>query len=235
MKMPRFRLLLRQLRQNQSLSQEELARALNVSRQSIISLERGEYLPSAPVLIALMEFFNCALPDLIDGVKIQAKSIEEPREGGDENMQLAPWSPFQAIDRMHEEMSELITRNFGRGDWSRALGTVAGAMNIHETDQEYEIELQVPGYTENDIQIEMTEDTLTITGTKKHDEAEKSDKNVVRREWQHSEFTRSIRFATPIREDKVEAKLANGTLVITAPKVEPAKPKIKKITVKGGK
>ncbi len=228
--MPRFRLLLRQLRQNQSLSQEELARALNVSRQSIISLERGEYLPSAPVLIALMEFFGCALPELIEGVNIQAKIVEPTGKGGDETMQLAPWSPFQAMDRMHDEMNELINRNFGRGDWSRTLGTVAGAMNIHETDVEYEIELQVPGYTENDIQIEMTEDTLTINGVKKHEG--KEGKNVVRREWQHTEFSRSIRFATPIKEDKVEAKLENGTLVITAPKVEPVQPKVKKITVK---
>ncbi len=225
--------MLRQLRQNQSLSQEELARALNVSRQSIISLERGEYLPSAPVLIALMEFFNCSLPELIEGVKIQAsRSVEEPQKGGDETMQLAPWSPFQAIDRMQDEMSELINRNFGRGDWSRALGTVAGAMNIHETEKQYEIELQVPGYSDDDLQIEMTEDTLTVTGTKKHEDIEKNGKSLIRREWQHSEFTRSIRFATPIAEDKVEAKLENGTLTVTAPKVEPVKPKTKKIVVK---
>ncbi|QQG50298.1 MAG: Hsp20 family protein [Candidatus Berkelbacteria bacterium] len=232
--MPRFRLLLRQLRTQRDLSQEELARELNVSRQSIISLERGEYLPSAPVLISLMEFFRCNLPDLIEGINIvQQATDNEIQEGGEQSkMQLAPWSPFQAMDRMQEEMSEMVNRNFGRGDWSRALGTVAGAMNIHETDKEYEIELQVPGYAEDDVQIEMTEDTLTITGTKKHDENEKEGKNVVRREWQHSEFSRSIRFATPIKEDKVEAKLENGTLKIVAPKVEPAKPKTTKIQVK---
>lgn len=235
--MPRFRLMLRQLRTAQELSQEELARALNVSRQSIISLERGEYLPSAPVLISLMEFFRCSLPELIEGINIQeAVKNNEPEEGGEQsNMQLAPWSPFQAIDRMQEEMNEMINRNFSRGDWSRSLGTVAGAMNIHETEKEYEIELQVPGYAEDDVQIEMTEDTLTIIGTKKPDESTTEGKNIVRREWQHSEFSRSIRFATPIKEDAVEAKLQNGTLVITAPKVEPAKPKVKKIVVKKSK
>lgn len=78
--MPRFRLLLRNLRTANSLSQEELARALQVSRQSIISLERGEYLPSAPVLIALMEFFNCSLPELIEGVNIQTPAKVEQIE-----------------------------------------------------------------------------------------------------------------------------------------------------------
>ncbi len=216
------------------MSQEELARQLSVSRQSIISLERGEYLPSAPLLIALMEFFNCPIHQLVEGVNIQfvQPEVSGTEEGGEQNnMQLAPWSPFQAIDQMHSDMNDMIERTFSRGDWSRALGTVAGAMNIHETDKEYELEIQVPGYTEQDVNLEMTEDTLTITGTKHHEE-KGDDKNVVRREWQHSEFTRSVRFAMPIKEDKVEAKLENGTLVITAPKVEPAKPKVKRIEVK---
>jgi len=230
--MTKIRLLLREMRTSRELSQEELAQALNISRQSIISLERGEYLPSSPVLLALMEYFGCPIEKLVEGINIQYETNNEVIEkGGESNMQLIPSSPFQAIDRMHEEMSDMVERTFSRADWDRTLGTVAVAMNIHETDQEYEIEVQVPGYSENDISLEMTEDTLAITGTKKHEE--KADgKNLVRREWQHSEFSRSIRFASPIKEDKVEAKLENGTLVITAPKVEPVKPKVKKIEVK---
>lgn len=227
-----FRLLLRELRQAHELSQEELARALNVSRQSIISLERGEYLPSAPVLIALMEYFNCPIDHLIDGIKITAiQTSNDPQKGGDENMQLAPWNPFQAIDRMHEEMNEMVEKTFGRTDWSRAIGATAGAMNIHENEKEYDIDIQVPGYSEDDINIEMTEDMLTISGTKKQEE-KKDGKNLVRREWEHSEFSRSIRFPSPIKTENVEAKMENGTLSIVAPKVEPAKPKTTKIQVK---
>jgi HSP20 family protein len=232
--MPRFRLLLRQLRTANQLSQEELARALNVSRQSIISLERGEYLPSAPVLIALMEFFRCNLPDLIEGMNIQKLENKHPNEtqkGGEQSMQLTPWSPFSAVDRMHQEMSDVVERTFGRGDWSQSLGTGAGAMNIHETDKEYEIDVQVPGFVEDDLSIEMTEDMLTITGAKKQEE-KKEGRNVIRREFSHTEFSRSIRFASPIKDGKVEAKLENGTLKIVAPKVEPAKPKTTKIQVK---
>lgn len=228
----KIRLLLREMRQARELSQEELAQALKLSRQSIISLERGEYLPSSPVLLSLMEFFNCSIHDLVEGGRIRQQENSTPiQEGGEQPMQLEPWSPFQAIDRMHSEMNDMVEKTFGRGDWSRTLGSVAGAMNIHETDKNYEIEIQVPGYADSDLNLEMTEDTLVITGTKKHEEAG-DNKNVVRREWQHSEFSRSIRFATPIIEDKVEAKLDNGTLTIVAPKVEPVKPKVKKIEVK---
>lgn len=236
--MTKIRLLLRELRQANELSQEELARALQVSRQSIISLERGEYLPSMPVLISLIEFFGCPIDQLIDGVNITTAmtgyQINNQIEGGDEKqMQLTPWNPYQALDHMQEQMSGMVERTFGRGDWSNSLSTAAGAMNIHENEKEYEIDIQAPGYTEKDITIEMTEDTLTISGTKAAEE-KKDGKNLVRREWQHSEFKRSIRFTHPIKEEKVEAKMENGTLRITAPKIEPVKPKIKKIKVKRG-
>ncbi|MBI4948308.1 Hsp20 family protein [Candidatus Berkelbacteria bacterium] len=229
--MTKIRLLLRELRTASDLSQEELAQALNLSRQSIISLERGEYLPSSPVLLALMEFFNCPIEQLVEGIKITRLENNNIEKGGEQNMQLTPWSPFQAIDRMQEEMNDMVERTFGRGDWTRALGTTVGAMNIHENEKEYEIEFQVPGYSDEDLTIEMTEDTLTVSGNKKHEER-KDGKSAVRREWQHSEFSRSIRFASPIVEEKVEAKLENGTLTIVAPKVEPAKPKTTKIAVK---
>lgn len=231
--MTKFRLLLRDLRTARELSQEELAQALSTSRQSIISLERGEYFPSFPLLIGLMEFFECPIEELVEGVQVQRQVQNSNNEGkgGEQQMALIPSNPFNAIDRLQEEMSDVVERSFGRIDWPRTLGTVAGAMNIHETAKEYTIEVQVPGYAEGDLNIEMTEDTLTVSGTHKAEEDDQS-RNTVRREWQKSEFARSIRFATPITEDKVEAKLENGTLLITAPKVEPVKPKTTKITVK---
>jgi HSP20 family protein len=233
--MAKIRLLLRELRLARDLSQEELARALNLSRQSIIALEHGAYLPSSPVLLGLMEFFNCSLEDLVSGIRLQPtihQTTPELEKGGETPMAITPWSPFQAIDRMHDEMSDLLEKNWARGDWTRALGTTAGVMNIHENDKEYEIAVQVPGYSETDLNLELTKDTLTISGTRGHDEEKKEDKNLIRREWERSEFVRSIRFAQPIRDDAVEAKLENGTLTIIAPKVEPIKPKIKKIEVK---
>jgi HSP20 family protein len=227
-----IKLLLRELRQAHELSQEELARQLGISRQSVISLERGEYLPSAPILIAMMEFFNCPIESLVIGIRMQ-KIDNQPEEGGEQSMQLQPWNPFQAIDQMHEEMDGVIERTLGRGDWTRAIGAVTGAMNIHEDDKQYELEIQVPGYTEKDLNIEMSEDTLQVSGRKEQKAEEKDGRRLVRREWEQSEFSRSIRFAAPIKEDKVEAKIENGTLHIVAPKAEPAKPKSKKITVKG--
>lgn len=232
--MTKIRLLLRELRQANELSQEELARALSVSRQSIISLEHGEYLPSTPVLLAMMDFFGCPVDQLFTGYEFKIHQItnEETEKGGEQTMQLTPTNnPYNQLDRLHEEMTDMVEKTFGRGDWSRSLGNVAGAMNIHETAQKYEIQFQVPGYTDKEVNIEISDNTLTVSGAKKAEDAQNS-KNLVRREWAHSEFSRLVRFATPIKEDKVEAKLEHGTLTVTAPKIEPIKPTIKKISVK---
>src|SRR3989344_311933 len=246
-----LRLLLRDLRQAQDLSQDELARQLGISRQSIISLEQGAYLPSFPLLINMIHFFNCSLEELVEGFTlsevegapklIQQENNQDIEEGGEQDMQIARWDPFQAIDKMHDEMGDVVERTFGRVDWPRALGTTAGAMNIHETDKEYEIQVQVPGYKEDEINLEFSDDTLTISGEKKVEEKEEnpstgsrpaSSKTMISREWAHASFSRQVRFAQPIKDEKVEAKLSDGTLTITAPKVEPVKPKIKKIEVK---
>lgn len=233
---PEFRLQLRQLRQTKDLSQEELAKALGISRQSIISLEQGQYLPSFPLFIELIRFFNCPIDNLVEGLTVQQAQETNQLEGGETEMsQLTPWNPFQAIDRLHDEMTDLIDQNFSRTDWSRSLGPSVGAMNIHEDDKEYELEIQVPGYAEGDVNVELGEDTLTVTGVKKAEQKEDKGKTVVRREWEQSEFARTIRFAQPIKADQAEAKLEHGTLTITIPKVEPVKPKTTKIAIKSKK
>ncbi len=156
-------------------------------------------------------------------------------------MQITRFDPFQAIDKLHDDMSEMVERNFGRVDWPRTLGTTAGAMNIHESDKEYTVTVQVPGFKDGEINVELADGVLTISGERKAGEKEEdpstssgraSSTTLIRREWEHATFSRSIRFAHPIKEAGIEAKMADGLLAIHAPKVEPVKPKVKKIEVK---
>ena len=55
---------IKQHRLVQNLTQQELARAVGVSRQSIISIERGRYVPSLPVALRLALVFACPIEDL---------------------------------------------------------------------------------------------------------------------------------------------------------------------------
>jgi putative transcriptional regulator len=54
----------RELRSARGLSQEELARALDVSRQTIISIEKGRYVPSLPLAIALARYFESTVEEV---------------------------------------------------------------------------------------------------------------------------------------------------------------------------
>ena len=215
--MTKLRLLLRKLRHASELSQEELARELSVSRQSIISLEQGEYLPSTPVLLSMMEFFDCNIDQLFSGYEFKISQISTVEEGGGgESLHLLPESLLN-LSNIQDEISHKIQNN-------------NYLLNIYETAKEYTVKLQLPNYTEDDINIEITENTLSISGSAQEPSIEKG--RLIHQEWQSDQFTRSIKFTTPISEDDTEAKLENGTLIITAPKVAPKKPTIKKISVK---
>lgn len=230
--MSEFRLQLRPLRQAKTLSQEELAEALGISRQSIISLEHGEYLPSFPLLVEMIRFFDCPIDQLVTGLPIINRQYNQNKEGGDRKMPITQWNPFQMLDRVHNELEEAIERNFSRADWSKALGSVAGAMNIQEDEKEYQLSIQAPGFTEDEVAVEVANDTLTVSGRLLKEESDKPDKVVLRREWEKSEFTRTVRFAQPVKGDKAEAKMTNGTLTIILPKLQPIRPKSTTIAVK---
>jgi putative transcriptional regulator len=57
----------RELRIEKALRQEDLAKALNVSRQTVNAIENGRYLPSLPLAFALARFFGRPLEDLFRG------------------------------------------------------------------------------------------------------------------------------------------------------------------------
>ena len=56
--------LVRELRVEREMSQAELGGALGVSRQTIIAIERGRYLPSLPLAIAMARFFSTSVEEL---------------------------------------------------------------------------------------------------------------------------------------------------------------------------
>lgn len=54
----------RELRKKAKLTQEELARAMKVSRQTINSIEQGRYVPSLPLALRISRFFKCPTDDM---------------------------------------------------------------------------------------------------------------------------------------------------------------------------
>ncbi|MDP4181392.1 MAG: Hsp20/alpha crystallin family protein [Bacillota bacterium] len=88
--------------------------------------------------------------------------------------------------------------------------------DIRENDKEYIVEAEVPGVNKEDIKLELSDDTLSISVNHKVETEEKTD-NYVRRERQVGSFTRSF-YVENVVHDKVTAKHNNGILTITLPK-----------------
>ena len=113
-------------------------------------------------------------------------------------------------------------------DWSNANnanGSSLPAVNIKEDDDNFEVEVAVPGLKRDDFNIELENDVLKISSENKS-KSETDDNNYMRREFRYSSFKRT--FSLPenkIDGDKVEAKYTDGVLHVTLPKREEAKPK----------
>ena len=101
--------------------------------------------------------------------------------------------------------------------------------DVYEKDDAYNIEVDVPGFKKEDINIDVDNGYLTIKASKHFDETEKG-KNYICRERRYGKFERSF-YLGDLKTDDVEASFENGTLKIKVPKVEDSKDK-KRIEIK---
>lgn len=106
-----------------------------------------------------------------------------------------------------------------------------GRVNLASEDDHYKVELTAPGFTKEEMTIEMKDNVLTISGEHKADKTDEG-KNYTRREFAKSSFTRSFKVPTNVTGD-VDAKFENGILTLSLKKKElPPKEEIKKIEIK---
>ncbi|RXZ82972.1 Hsp20/alpha crystallin family protein [Paenibacillaceae bacterium] len=103
--------------------------------------------------------------------------------------------------------------------------------DIHEKDDVYLIEAELPGVRKDDINIELNGSSLVIRATRSRiDEPKDEQGKVIRRERSHGEFARRF-YVKNIEEDGIRAKLEDGILQLTVPKkVKPAE-QVKRIGI----
>ena len=113
----------------------------------------------------------------------------------------------------------------------RSTGRWMPAVDIHETDDAYILEADLPGLTKKDIDVKVVEDRVTISGERKRED--KSDeKGYCRTERAEGSFERSFRLQGGIDGGNVEARFENGVLSVKLPKPEETKPRQIEVKVK---
>ncbi|PVX49383.1 heat shock protein Hsp20 [Balneicella halophila] len=102
------------------------------------------------------------------------------------------------------------------------LGTTIPAVNVSETEKNFELEVAVPGHKKEDFKIDMENDVLTISSEtkKEHEETEGDEKKVTRREYSYSSFRRSFQLPQDVDQENIKASYNDGILKIELPKQE---------------
>lgn len=101
--------------------------------------------------------------------------------------------------------------------------------DIYEKDDKSYIEMDIPGFKKEDINVDVANKYLTITATRE-DKNEDKEKNYVRKERSYGKFTRSF-YIGNVSEDDIDAEFKDGILTVSIPKEHKEESK-KRITVK---
>lgn len=143
-------------------------------------------------------------------------------------------SPFEEMDKMFED---IFGRTWPRSwmhpfhwefpSWSETNLPFAGRLprvDVIEHDNDILVRAEVPGVSKDDLEITTTENTVTIRGCTRYEEKEEKG-DYYRAEMSRGEFTRTVALPSQVDSNKASAKLEDGILELTLPKVEKAKRK----------
>jgi len=144
---------------------------------------------------------------------------------------LVPWTgnPVRMFESLRREINDLMDEFFGTQDGNELTPWFAPRINLAETDQAYEISVDLPGMKPEEFAVELKDGQLWISGERRHEHEEKG-KTYHRVERQYGRFQRAVSLPTAVKADQIQAEYKDGVLRITVPKDESAQ--AKRIAVK---
>jgi HSP20 family protein len=168
------------------------------------------------------------------------KSAEEIKKGSQE--EITPYTSRdmmrdfdRLIDRFHRDFEDFwdTSIRFGRDMTSKDRASIIPftgmpSIDIEDQGSNYRLTVDLPGFKKEDVQVEVTDDAVTVNAKRTYAEDEQR-KNYVRRERSTQTYYRRIPLPERVRSDDAKASLNNGILEVTLPKKEPKE--IKKLTV----
>ena len=112
-------------------------------------------------------------------------------------------------------------------DWNPAIGQTAMnfAVDINEDDQQIEILADLPGLTEDELELTLNKNVLTIKAERNETNKSTKEDKVIRTERRFGKFQRSLRLPDSVNTDKVTAHLDKGVLQLRIPKLEAEQPR----------
>jgi HSP20 family protein len=143
-------------------------------------------------------------------------------------MAIVRWDPVKDLMSIQERINKVFDNTFNN-DSSSTKGEWAPPVDIYETENEIVLAAEIPGMTEEDLDIQISDGILTLKGEKKLPLDYKSD-NFHRLERPYGKFVRSFALPTNLDLNSIKAKLKDGILKISLNKDSKSKPTIIKVT-----
>lgn len=189
------------------LTQKELAKSLDISRQSLSNLEKGQFFPSFGLIMDLEDFFEMPIREIYKSNKKPQSRNYGKRQGGkmDKNH-----SPFDELNRMREEFDKMFSDSFG------SVSTSFPKINLYQDDSDLVIEAEVPGMSKDDLEINLTSGSVSISGERKDSQEVKED-SYVRKESSFGKFHRQVDLPVEVDDSKAKATIKDGRVKIVAP------------------
>jgi HSP20 family protein len=131
-----------------------------------------------------------------------------------------PWP----VETFEGEFANALERLFNPEEVFNGIEKFAPVCNLAETENHYEVTVELPGMKPEEFNVELRNGELWITGERKEEKEEKG-KTWHRMERRYGEFRRVFRLPLAVEAEKVTAEYKEGILRIAVPKVAEAKPK----------
>src|ERR1700691_3426790 len=142
------------------------------------------------------------------------------------------WDPLREFATIQDRMNRLFRDSYGNEGREEALSNTAFAppVDVYEDEHGVTLKIEVPGIDENDIDVRIENNTLTVHGERKFEKEEKEE-NYRRVERQYGSFTRTFTLPNTVDQESVSANYDKGVLNIKLAKKAEAKPKQIKVNV----
>jgi len=125
------------------------------------------------------------------------------------------------VTRRNQWLPDVFNDFFDTDFMSRTSAT-APAINVKESENDYEVEVAAPGLTKEDFDVHLNQDgDLNIKMESKKEKKEESKKShYLRREFAYAKFEQTLILPEDVDKDSISAKVADGVLTVTLPKVK---------------
>ncbi len=136
---------------------------------------------------------------------------------------------FNPHSRVNQNLVDQLYNNFLRNDYHEEYLNNCNckpATNIYETDVDFKIEMLLPGFKKEDVQLNYHENVLAVkVELPEKQEEQKPEYKYVHREFEVYSFERKFKIPQTVDADKITARFENGILILGLAKKEEALPK----------